>query len=174
MSIAFLDFEASSLDAGSYPIEVGWAVPERHTSESYLILPHPDWTDWDLAAQGVHGISRQMLFTHGVAGPAVLAQLSCDLAGRTVYTDAPAEDAYWLARLFQACGQPPSFSLCDAMRLFSEMAAVTGDDLEVARREVGHQFPTRHRAGPDAAYLCALWYRLANGREALQGPAAGP
>ncbi|TWB18824.1 hypothetical protein FBZ89_109210 [Nitrospirillum amazonense] len=164
--IAFLDIEASSLDSGSYPIEVGWAIPGRQI-ESYLILPHPDWTDWDPAAQGVHGLSRQTLFSDGTAGPAVLARLSRSLVGLTVYSDAPAEDGYWLGRLCQACGQPQPFLLHDAEMLFQEMAAAAGRDLEAARLEVGHQFPIRHRAAPDVAYLSALWTRLGSGRKAI-------
>ncbi|TWB38021.1 transcriptional regulator [Nitrospirillum pindoramense] len=158
--IAFLDFEASSLDRGSYPIEVGWATPSQQDGESYLILPHPDWTDWDPAAQAVHGISRQALFTHGMAGPAVLARLSRSLAGLTVYSDAPAEDGYWLERLCQACGHPQPFLLHDVGPLLQEMAKATGQDLDAARLEVGRQFPTRHRAAPDATFLRALWTRL--------------
>jgi hypothetical protein len=48
--LAFLDFEASSLGKKSYPIEVAW-VFEDGTSESHLIKPAPEWTDWDPAAQ---------------------------------------------------------------------------------------------------------------------------
>lgn len=106
MAIAFLDFEASSLSPTSYPIEIGWAVAGAEAAESHLILPHPDWIDWDPAAQGVHGISRSQLFEHGLAGPAVLALMTRSLAGLVVYSDAPAEDGHWLDRLCMACGSP--------------------------------------------------------------------
>ena len=42
--ILFLDFEASSLLPGSFPIEVAW-VDETGQGESYLIRPHEGWLD---------------------------------------------------------------------------------------------------------------------------------
>lgn len=44
--VVFLDFEASSLAKLSYPIEVAW-VFEDGASETHLIQPAPQWTDWD-------------------------------------------------------------------------------------------------------------------------------
>lgn len=64
--LVFLDFEASSLNKRSYPIEVGWIL-EGGRSESRLIRPAPDWTDWGPAAEGIHHIDRSMLFDEGEA-----------------------------------------------------------------------------------------------------------
>ena len=43
--VAFIEFEASSLNSGSVPIEVGWVLADG-TGESHLICPAPGWTDW--------------------------------------------------------------------------------------------------------------------------------
>ena len=64
--LAFLDFEASSLGKASYPIEVAWVFEDR-TSESHLIKPAPDWTDWNPAAQAIHRIERRVLEETGGA-----------------------------------------------------------------------------------------------------------
>ena len=42
---AFLDFEASSLEKGGFPVEVGWVL-EDGAEEAHLIRPAPDWTVW--------------------------------------------------------------------------------------------------------------------------------
>lgn len=162
MAIAFLDFEASSLSPTSYPIEIGWAVAGAEAAESHLILPHPDWIDWDPAAQGVHGISRSQLFEHGLAGPAVLALMTRSLAGLVVYSDAPAEDGHWLDRLCMACGSPLPFQLQDAGTLFAHLAETAGRDLSAVQSAVAGQYPRPHRAGADAAFLKAIWTCLTN------------
>ncbi len=62
----FIDFEASSLSIHSYPTEVAWSNPDG-SIEEHLINPYhvKGWTDWDPAAQGITGISRQMLREKG-------------------------------------------------------------------------------------------------------------
>ncbi|MCW3783012.1 3'-5' exonuclease [Defluviimonas salinarum] len=60
--IAFIDFEASGLSAGSWPIEVGlsrFGDGTGITTWSSLVRPEPDWSldDWSKAAEGVHGLS---------------------------------------------------------------------------------------------------------------------
>jgi hypothetical protein len=56
--IAFLDFEASSLGKQGYPIEVAWVFANGE-EESHLIRPAEAWTDWDVKAGRIHGISRE-------------------------------------------------------------------------------------------------------------------
>lgn len=53
----FIDFEASSLEHNSYPIEVAWSDADGRI-ESWLIDTSgvPSWTDWDdRVQQGMHG-----------------------------------------------------------------------------------------------------------------------
>jgi len=68
--IIFLDFEASSLWVGSYPVEVAW-VSEDDTAAGYLIRPEPGWTEWDPKAEDIHGISHEVLMRDGDDAAAV-------------------------------------------------------------------------------------------------------
>ncbi|WP_332800637.1 3'-5' exonuclease [Sphingomonas sp. PB2P12] len=103
--LAFLDFEASSLGKASYPIEVAW-VFEDGTSESHLIRPAPDWTDWDPAAQAIHGIERRELEEAGEDHAVVAARMVEALAGHDLLASAPSWDGKWLSALLRAGGQP--------------------------------------------------------------------
>ena len=53
----FVDFEASSLHVGSFPIEAAW-VREDGVGEAHLITPEDDWHEWSYASESIHGISR--------------------------------------------------------------------------------------------------------------------
>lgn len=103
--LAFLDFEASSLGKASYPIEVAW-VFEDGVSETHLIRPAPDWTDWDPAAQAIHGIARPVLEAQGEDHVAVAARMVEALAGHDLLASAPSWDGKWLSALLRAGGQP--------------------------------------------------------------------
>ena len=103
--LAFLDFEASSLAKASYPIEVAW-VFEDGTSESHLIRPAPEWTDWDPAAQAIHGIERQELEDDGEDHAVVAARMVEVLTGHDLLASAPSWDGKWLSALLRAGGLP--------------------------------------------------------------------
>jgi len=65
MSFIFVDFEASSLGAKSWPIEIGiaWLEGDEARSEAALIRPHECWpaAGWSHESQAVHGITRDVL-----------------------------------------------------------------------------------------------------------------
>ena len=64
--IYFVDFEASSLRSGSFPIEVAW-VNEDGQGESYLIRPAEGWNpEWSPQSERTHGIALAALLEHGV------------------------------------------------------------------------------------------------------------
>jgi hypothetical protein len=159
----FLDFEASGLANGSYPIEVGWNLPSGEV-KSFLIRPLPSWRYWDKRAEEeVHGISRKELVAQGVDAAEICAVLCADLDGREVYADGGLFDAEWMGQLLAAGKCPePTFRLCGCAPdlFFPEMAFQVSDELQEAARKVAGQ---RHRAGNDVRWLVA-WLRL--GREA--------
>ena len=93
-AIAFLDCEASSLGRNGYPIEIGWCFLDSGQVESHLILPHPDWIDWDPAAQEAHGISRKLLFEQGEGGPQVCRRMVAILDGFAVYADSEFDELW--------------------------------------------------------------------------------
>ena len=54
---AILDMEASGFGRDSYPIEVGYVLPDGRT-RCTLIRPAPHWVHWDPAAEQLHHIPR--------------------------------------------------------------------------------------------------------------------
>jgi hypothetical protein len=103
--IAFLDFEASSLSKHSYPIEVAWVLSSGE-EESHLIRPDPNWADWDLKAQTIHGLSQERLQAEGLPVADVARRMMSALAGYALCATAPSWDGKWLSRLLRAAGLP--------------------------------------------------------------------
>lgn len=158
----FIDFEASTLANGTYPIEVAWSVSDG-TVHEHLIRPETLWTSWDKRAEEVHGISRDEIIAHGKSTTEVSSILCDDLMGCEVYADGGLLDYEWLCQLLQAGGhQKPSFRLLDCCPelFFPSMPHDLQRDLRNAAWEVVGQ---RHRAGNDVRWLIT-WLRL--GREA--------
>jgi hypothetical protein len=103
--IVFLDFEASSLDKKSFPVEVAW-VFEDGRSQSRLIRPVAGWTDWSSEAEGIHGISRNLLYAEGIAAEVVAREMLETLGGHDLYASSPSWDGKWLSILLRAAGLP--------------------------------------------------------------------
>lgn len=162
----FLDFEASSLSSYSYPIEVAWSLDDC-SIEAHLISPASieSWTDWDSAAERVHGIQRQQLLTDGKHPEVICNRMNEQLAGKIVYTDAPRFDGMWLSKLFSVSdGVTPKFKLKHIDKLLVSMVCpeIAGRTLglikiEVLKQEARKQKPRRHRASWDVDYLVQLW-----------------
>ena len=145
-----LDIEASGFGRGSYPIEIGFVLPDG-TAYCTLIVPDASWTHWDGDAERMHGISRSLLQRHGRSAHEVALELNQRLAGRTVYCDNWAHDYAWLARLFESAEVSPSFRLHHLRELMSEHAAERFDDTrEMVARNLQLR---RHRASSDARVL---------------------
>lgn len=145
-----IDIEASGFGRSSYPIEVGYVLPDGR-SRCMLIRPAPGWTHWDPAAEQVHGISRATLRRHGKTPQAVAVQLNAELAGLTAYCDGWAHDYTWLGALFEEAGLSPSFKLESVNRLLAETQL---SRLDGARRSALVEMGlTRHRASNDARAL---------------------
>ncbi|MEY8877262.1 MAG: hypothetical protein AB9M60_12185 [Leptothrix sp. (in: b-proteobacteria)] len=145
-----IDVEASGFGTGSYPIEVGFVSPIGAVVCT-LIQPEPGWTHWDLAAERVHGVSRETLRAHGKPAAVVAALLNRHLADQPIYCNAWAHDYTWLARLFDAAEVAPRFRLHDLRELLSEAQLARFD---AARREVEAGCDLRrHRASTDARVL---------------------
>ncbi len=114
-----IDFEASSLEDDSYPIEVGlafWPSPEEAMSSwSTLIKPTCDWTrngHWSPKSAKVHGIRGSDLVASGQSLDRVAATLNEMLGpGRIAWCDGDAYELYWLGKLFTAANTAPLFRL---------------------------------------------------------------
>ena len=159
--IAFIDLEASGLDARSWPIEVGWCFPDGRP-QSFLIKPAADWAmeAWDEKAEALHGITRRVLDLQGDAPKAICAALNDALTGLTVYSDAPDWDGFWLYRLFESGGVKMAFVLSDFSEILRDVAPEEFDGLVAEASKIA---PHRHRTNDDVLHMKALYELAVNG-----------
>ena len=118
-SPVIIDIEASGFGKGSYPIEIGYFMPEG-SSFCSLIRPEANWNHWDNSAEAVHGITREQLASHGRPAIDVCLALNRSLRGQRVYCDAWAYDYVWLSVMYDAVDLVPSFEFRDIRELLSE------------------------------------------------------
>lgn len=125
--VVAIDFEASSLDPDSYPIEVGvarWRRPDEPIETwSTLIRPPEAWRSrrWSPASQQIHGIRREEL-EDGMDPADALRRLN-GLAGRMTFCDGGQSDLRWLGGLEEAAGFDATFLLRDSDALGSILHA---------------------------------------------------
>jgi hypothetical protein len=163
---AVLDIEASGFGQHSYPIEIGFVLPDGETYCS-LIRPAPGWTHWDIEAERLHRIPLESARTHGRDAGEVAQLLNDRLRGLTLYCDGWAHDYVWLNVLFEAAGLTPNFKLDNLRRLLTEREAAFWD---VVKKQVTTEMRLqRHRASSDARILQRTLIRL---RAPLPSPPA--
>lgn len=167
--IAVLDFEASGLGAGTYPIEVGVSIiglpSDRHPGGmtakpvSWLIAPTKEWLEhgkWDMAAQAIHGIDQDSLVGYGMAATQVASALEKAVAGCLVVADGVDEvDDHCLRRLYAAAGRKPPFALEPIEPLFHDLISDVSE-IDEAKAKALALFPVRHRAGDDARRIAEV------------------
>jgi hypothetical protein len=179
----FLDFEASSLGKTSYPIEVAWAF-ENGEAEAHLLLPAPNWTDWDDKAEAVHGIPRSTLLSDGEPVEEVAARMMARLSGHDLFASAPSWDGKWLSALLRAGGLPRhGLRLRDSEEAQRETATQILSE-GFPREQLGRlverimslceaewdRLPTAHRALADAQAELAQWRTVASmAQEEVEG-----
>ncbi len=173
--LAVIDYEASSLEDDSYPIEVGIAVwldvAHPIVVWSSLIRPEREWRlygHWSRRSQKAHGIRSDDLSTAPDAN-AVAAELCARLDGvATVWCDGGPYDAYWNGRLFAAAKRVCPFRLGDWHRMLLGLPREVREAI-VDRME---RVEERHRAGDDAeAMLTALADALGLRPDIIHAPA---
>ncbi len=166
----FLDFEASSLAKHGYPIEVGW-VFEDGRERSCLIRPPVEWSDWDPAAEAIHGIRRETLISDGEEVAAVAARMVDELGGHALHASAPSWDGKWLSALLRAGGLPrhalrlrdtedaqrdSARAVLDGRVPQAEVESLAGEAVALAEVRSREQ-PPAHRALADARAERARW-----------------
>lgn len=145
-----IDLEASGLGRGSYPIEVGFVLSDGSVFCT-LIKPLSEWQHWDLQAQQLHGISRELLVEKGQHPRDVALYLNQQLEGQTMYSDAWGNDNSWLGLLFDSVGLWPNFRLETIRRLLSEVQV---EYWQQAKAQVIEELKLqRHRASSDALII---------------------
>ena len=168
MTPVFVDFEASSLGHDSYPVEAAW-MDESGQSESYLVRPEPDWSDWSDEAQAVHGLSRRHLLDHGSPALHVARRLRAALTPPgAVAVVGSGIDLRWLGRLLSlthAVDPGPSL-VCARLLLTEVLAATVGSVPPSVGREVVRRVAVReglfvrrprHRALSEATLMRRVW-----------------
>lgn len=157
---AVLDIEASGFGRSSYPIEIGFVLPDGHTYCT-LIRPETHWTHWDPQAERVHHIARPLLLARGRPVQEVARAVNAQLAGQTVYSDGWAHDYSWLGALFDAADLYPAFKLDNLRTLLSDDQA---DQWHRVKAEISAERGSqRHRASADARLLQLTLVRLHSG-----------
>jgi len=154
---AVLDIEASGFGQDSYPIEIGFVLPDGETFCT-LIRPEPGWTHWDENAERLHRISQKSLQLHGRHAHEVAVLLNERLRGMTLYCDGWAHDFVWLSTLFEAAGMAPSFKLDNLRSLLTDREAAFW---AIVKKQVSTEMRLqRHRASADAKVLQRTLIRL--------------
>jgi len=152
----FLEFKASGLKYGSYPIEVAWSLSEGRI-ESWFINPSnvPSWTVWDAEWEHTHGVSQESLRLFGRSPQWLARRMNASLAGKTLHSDGARFACYLLHRLFKAACIRPSFTLEDAGSLYRRYLAPETLGLLVTQvwRSVSH----RQRAALEISRHQVLW-----------------
>ena len=156
-----LDVEASGLGRNSYPIEVGYVLPDGH-AYCTLVRPETHWTHWDAGAERLHRIPRAIIEARGLPALEVARKLNAQLSGQVVYSDGWANDYSWLGALFDAAELVPRFKLENLRTLLNETEA---DQWHVVKAQISSERGVqRHRASSDARLLQLTLQRLRNAR----------
>lgn len=161
-----VDVEASGFGSESYPIEVGLAL-EAGEKFCSLILPGPNWSHWDVEAEKVHGVSREVLETYGKPMKEVALYLNEKLDGRTVYSDGWVVDKPWLDRLFHAVGVERTFHVSPLEMILSQEQM---EQWHETKQDVITDLQGRqHRASYDATIIQETYKRTL--LQSLESPA---
>ena len=168
--LAWIDFEASSLNPGSFPTEVGWAIISTGTvvSGGWLIRPLPEWLAapgaWSAESERLTGISRDMLDRHGHPCAEVVNRLTAAIGGRLLLSDNPPFDTHWFTMLFKAAGVTTAgwaIEDTDGFEVATTRTSPRRIDRLVLDIAAVRDSPTKHRAEPDARRPALRWGMLA-------------
>jgi len=139
----FLDIAPSCPDEQMYPTEIAWSLTDGQI-KSTLILPDDDWEPWDHID---HDTDVQLLMDQGASAMDVVRELNADLDGETVFVDGLDNDPLLIERLFEACGEEPSFEIASIGELFLSHAY---EQLLHARNEIANEYGLDIRHPEDA------------------------
>ncbi len=145
-----LDFEASGLSDSSFPIEVGYSLPDGDTT-SLLINPltsSEPWTHWDKYAESaIHGISREELELEGWSVADVCLHLNQTLCQYEHVLCDSQWDLFWMGRLYKAAHMRPAFTLTEIGHWLKYETGISRERFLDCLEALG---PPAHRAAADA------------------------
>lgn len=157
--LSFVDFEASSLDLDSWPVEAA-ILGTSGQGDAFLIRRHPSWSmgAWDRRSANIHGIALADLQEKGEDWEAGLARLEAKAQGHPVFSDAAEFDQHWLDRLATAAGRAAPFRIRDWHEALP--SGLKPRVWRAIRAEAGMLAPRAHRAAADTKFMLEVW-RLA-------------
>lgn len=166
--LLFVDFEASSLDEASWPIELGaaWIADGRVLGWSSLIRPAPEWNRlaWSLASAQIHGIPKEDLET-APAAREVAGVFKRIAYGKLLVSDNPEFEERWANRLMSTTEDLPEVRFLD----FDAAAGHVFDGLALDYvYETLQRKRAPHRAGEDARRLASAFLRGLREQSGLQ------
>ncbi len=151
-----LDFEASSLDRRSYPIEIGicrWSAPDAPLRVwSSLIHPHASWKAfgyWSESAQRIHGITTDDLVAERRSPSLIVRSIHLLVGGHACFCDGGRYDQVWARKLNNVADLQLRLRLGNWHLLMSELAP---EGYKAAAEWLDNN-RAPHRAGPDAERL---------------------
>jgi hypothetical protein len=141
-----IDFEASGLGPGSFPIEVALAPVDGELPWSALIRPTEMWCqgEWDEIAEEVHGISLEQIVRQGLDVTEVIERLASASHDAVLVSDGAIMDTYWLSRLWDEVFPRP---------LMPEIVALSSVVSDTALLDGFDHLSRKHRALSDAVLL---------------------
>lgn len=157
--VAILDIEASALETGSFPIEVGIALVQGPSDPigvgARLIQPDIAWLKrgvWSKSSEAVHGLSLEHIKREGEAVEDVCDWLNGFLGANTIVaSDAPRYDQDWLDTLFAAAKREQMFRIFDFEVLTRDFGVDQHGHLSYLLRKT----KAPHRAAADAWRLAS-------------------
>ncbi|WP_158971548.1 hypothetical protein [Paraglaciecola sp. L3A3] len=145
-----IDIEASGFGAFSYPIEVG-VVNTQGQKFCRLVKPVIGWEHWDVKAESLHGISRELLQAKGESVVQLCLDLNVFLKNQVVYSDGWVVDQPWLIKLFDGAKIPMKFTISPLEMILNEQQMSVW---HVTKDKVCENMNIRrHRASSDAALI---------------------
>lgn len=151
-----IDIEASGFGSTSYPVEVGVAL-EQGRKFCTLIAPAPNWTHWDIQAEGIHKLTRDKLEQFGKPVDEVADQLNQMLSGITLYSDGWVVDKPWMTTLFSVAGRSMNFNISPLEMILNEQQmSIWHETRDQVTKELNM---TRHRASNDARIIQETYNR---------------
>ena len=169
----------------SFPVEVAWVFQDGR-SEGHLIRPAPEWTDWDRAAEAIHGLSREKLESEGDPHDFVAARIIEALGDHDIFASAPSWDGKWLSVLLRGAGFPRhALRLRDTdVALIATATEILGAVLPSAQVDVevralvsaanaGKDAHPAHRALADAQGEYETWCRLRQAARVMAAQSGG-
>ena len=151
-----VDIEASSIEEGSFPIEVGWCIDDDSPPVSFLISPDPGWDTtfgWSPISQAMHGITLEDLRRDGIDVVSAAGRIEAAFSHRRVVSDNPEFDDFWLSLIYEAAGISKGWTVGhveDAYRSAVRANPVDAKTFVRGHDAVERAYPHPHRAGPDA------------------------